>query len=185
MSQFLHDVGVIFDLDGTLIDTAGDLAASMNHVLAASDFAEISPSAVRHLVGFGARAMLVRGFELRGVVDLDRHMMDGHVAMFLDHYLENLAVTSRPFDGVMAAIDEMRSDGARVAICTNKREKSASMLIKALGMENIFEGIIGGDTVGVAKPDPAPVRASMELLKAKRYVFVGDSDTDILSLIHI
>ncbi len=173
----LSGVAVIFDLDGTLIDTAADLAASMNHVLMRAGRAPAPLDRVRHLVGHGARAMLDRGFRENGgepVIDLDPH-----VSLFLEHYLEHIADRSRPFAGVVELLDQLQAEGAAIAVCTNKREAWARALLDALDLLDRFAAIIGADTVGAAKPDPKPVKAALARTGASRGVFVGDSDTDI------
>ena len=165
----------IFDLDGTLIDTAADLAASMNHVLTAHDRPSVPAADVRGLVGYGARALIERGF---GEAASDSETAS-RVDMFLEHYESHIAVHSRPFDHVLATIVELARDGARFAICTNKREHLARRLLEALSIDTIFEVIIGADTLTVRKPDPAPVLACLTRLNVSRGVFFGDSDTDI------
>jgi phosphoglycolate phosphatase len=177
MRSSLAGVAVIFDLDGTLIDTAADLAASMNFVLQRAGREPAPLARVRHLVGHGARAMLDKGFrENGGAVPTD---LDPHVALFLDHYLQHIADQSRPFPGAIEALDRLEADGAVIAVCTNKREAWARALFDALGLTSRFAAIIGADTVGVAKPDPRPVFAALQQSRAERGVFVGDSDTDI------
>ncbi|MDZ7628975.1 MAG: HAD-IA family hydrolase [Parvularculaceae bacterium] len=177
MTGSLAGAAVIFDLDGTLIDTAGDLAASMNFVLMRAGRAAVPLDRVRHLVGHGARAMLDRGFcENGGEAPAD---LDPHVALFLEHYLAHIADQSRPFPGALEAVAALQADGARIAICTNKREAWARALFDALDLTPLFPTIIGADTVGVAKPDPRPVFAALAGTGADRGVFVGDSDTDI------
>lgn len=177
MQAPLGDVAVIFDLDGTLIDTAADLAASMNHVLERAGRASVPLDRVRHLVGHGARAMLDRGFrENGGAAPID---LDPHVALFLEHYLAHIADQSRPFPGALEALDALGADGAAIAICTNKREAWARALFGTLGLSHRFAAIIGADTVGVAKPDPRPVLAALAGTGRARGIFVGDSDTDI------
>jgi len=178
MRSDLSGAVIIFDLDGTLIDTAGDLAAAMNHALKTAGRPAIDPGEVRHLVGHGARAMLVRGFEETGGAP-SAEEMDGHVSVFLDYYLAHIADHSRPFPGAIEAIEAMRESGARAAICTNKREAPARLLIETLGLARLFSAIVGMDTTTAAKPDPAPVLHSLALSGAKRGVFIGDSDTDI------
>jgi len=173
----LGGVAVIFDLDGTLFDTAADLAASMNHVLARHGRAAVPPGRVRHLVGHGARAMLDHGFRENG--GAPSAGLDDHVAQFLDYYLDHIADQSRPFPGALAALDALEADGAAIAICTNKREAWARALVDALGLAARFPTIIGADTVGAAKPDARPVLAALARTGAKKGVFVGDSDTDI------
>ncbi len=182
-SQARH--GVIFDLDGTLIDTADDLAAAMNHALALHDIAPVPTRDVRHLIGHGARAMIKGGFEqIAGKVPADAQL-DRLVGEFIDYYRTNIAVHSRPFPGVLGFIDLMQNAGVRLAVCTNKREGLARPLLEALALTDRFDVIVGGDTAGVAKPDPAPVHRCLEGMgidretAAERVLFVGDSDTDL------
>lgn len=175
----LAGAALIFDLDGTLIDTADDLAASMNHALAGAGLAPVPGRDVRHLVGHGARRMLMRGFEISGGRAAGEAELDAALARFLEHYSENIAVHSRPFDGAVAMIEAFRARGARCAVCTNKREAMAVLLMETLGLAPLFETIVGADTAAAAKPDPAPVRLCLERTGAARAVFIGDSDTDI------
>ncbi|MCA8887543.1 MAG: HAD-IA family hydrolase [Parvularculaceae bacterium] len=174
----LSGVAVIFDLDGTLVDTAADLAAAMNHVLVENGLAPTPLDRVRHLVGHGARAMLKQGFAQAGRSPAEVEL-DGHVDLFLDYYMAHIADESRPFPGALQAIVQLKADGASVAICTNKREIWARALMRELNLETEFAAIVGADTVGVAKPDAAPVLHCLALTGAARGVFVGDSDTDI------
>ncbi|MEM8772553.1 MAG: HAD-IA family hydrolase [Pseudomonadota bacterium] len=170
---------LIFDLDGTLVDTAEDLAASLNAALQDAGMASVDPSAVRSLVGFGARRMLRRGYELSAGRDADATEIERGLTVFLDHYSDNIAVHSRPFDGALAMIERARKGGAAAAICTNKREALARKLLETLGIADIFDTIVGADTAVAAKPDPAPVLLCTERTGAERAVFFGDSDTDI------
>lgn len=175
----LAGVAVIFDLDGTLIDTAGDLAASMNHALTAAGLAPVPLARVRCLVGHGARAMLSKGFAESGASPPSSAELEAHVSVFLDHYMAHIADTSRPFAGAIEAVEAMKADGATIAICTNKREAWARALIEALNLTHHFGAIVGADTTGLAKPDPRPVRYCMSQTRARQAVFIGDSDTDI------
>lgn len=179
MRRPLEGVCVLFDLDGTLCDTAGDLAASMNHALVAAGHAEVPLARVRHLVGHGARAMLTGGLAEAGAPIPTEAELDVHVAAFLAHYLDHIADLSRPFPGAIDAIENMKADGAAIAICTNKREIPARALIEALDLTHLFGAIVGADTAGAAKPDPRPVRRCLELTSSGKGVFIGDSDTDI------
>jgi phosphoglycolate phosphatase len=178
MQSDLAGVAVIFDLDGTLVDTAADLAAAMNHALDLAGHEPIPLSRVRHLVGHGARAMLAQGFAQTGSVPLPEEM-DRHIEVFLDYYHAHIADFSRPFPGAAAAIKELLRAGAKCAICTNKREAASRLLLNTLGIADLFATIVGADTTGAPKPDPAPVRRCLEASNAKRGVFVGDSDIDI------
>lgn len=174
----LDEVVVLFDLDGTFADTAGDLAAAMNYALVAAGRPPVAPARVRHLVGQGARAMLERGFAESGATPSQAEI-DGHVAVFLDHYLRHIADLSRPFPHAVDAADALAGMGAKLAICTNKREGPARLLLETLGLSARFAGIVGMDTAGAAKPDPRPVRRCLELADRRVAVLVGDSDTDI------
>ena len=141
MRSSLVGVAVIFDFDGTLIDTAADLAASMNFVLQRAGREPAPLDRVRHLVGHGARAMLERGFrEYGGSAPID---LDPHVALFLDHYLQHIADQSRPFPGAIETLDRLKAEGAVIAVCTNKREAWARALFDALGLSSRFAAMIG------------------------------------------
>lgn len=176
--QGLADAVVVFDLDGTFVDTAADLAAAMNFALSAAGRAPVAPSRVRGLVGHGARAMLRRGFAETGALP-DEAALDAHVRVFLDYYLAHIADASRPFLHAVAAAEALREAGARLAVCTNKREAPSRLLLDALGLSTLFSGIVGMDTTAAAKPDPRPVLRCLELAGRTRAVMVGDSDTDI------
>lgn len=179
MRRPLAGLCVLFDLDGTLIDTAEDLGAAMNHALQTAGYDPAPPARVRGFIGGGARAMLVRGLAEIGAPSPSAEDLDTLTGHFIDYYSRNIAAHSRPFPGVLDVIENLRSDGAVAAICTNKRERLARALIDALGIERHFAAIIGGDTVGVAKPSARPVLACLEKSGAQTGVFVGDSDTDI------
>ncbi len=170
---------VLFDLDGTLVDTAADLAASMNHALTEAGLAPVPAEEVRHLVGYGARRMLMRGYE----ISADREAGDAELNVSLDHFLkhygENIAVHSRPFDGVIEMIEDLRARGVQCAVCTNKREAYAVQLLDALGLTPLFDAVVGADSAAAPKPDAAPVLLCLEKTQTERGVFVGDSDTDI------
>lgn len=178
MRPDLSDCAIIFDLDGTLVDTAGDLAAAMNVALAAAGRPAIAGARVRNLVGHGARAMLVRGFEETGGAPPEAEI-DAHLDIMLAHYFAHIADHSRPFPGALDAIGELRGRGAKTAICTNKREAPARLLIATLGLAPLFDAIVGMDSAAAPKPDPAPVRLCLSQTGARRAAFVGDSDTDI------
>ena len=179
MPSNLHSTAILFDLDGTLVDTADDLAASMNYALGETGCEPVPPAQVRHLVGFGARRMLKRGYQISAQKEATEAELDTALALFLDHYQENIAVHSRPFPGAIEMIERFSKLGVRFAICTNKREAMAVQLLETLGVAPLFETIVGADTTTAAKPDPAPVRLCLERTNAQRGSFIGDSDTDI------
>jgi phosphoglycolate phosphatase len=170
---------ILFDLDGTLVDTAPDLAAAMNHVLALCGRPSLPVDAVRHLVGHGARALITRGLDATG--DPAPHLVDRHWQDFLDHYAANIANDSVPFAGVVAALDALASAGCALAICTNKPTHLAQALIDALGWQGRFAAIIGATSVARPKPDAGHVFATLAAINgaAADAAFVGDSATDV------
>ena len=167
---------IAFDLDGTLADTAPDLAAALNHALERLARPTIEPETVRHLVGHGARALLRRGLATSG--PSDEALVEQGFPHFMDFYAANICVGTTAFAGVDAALDALRSRGVRTAVCTNKPERLSRLLIEALGWESRFDALIGGDTLPVRKPDPAPLREAIARAGGGRAAFVGDSIVD-------
>lgn len=181
VARNLEGGAVLFDLDGTLIDTAADLAAAMNFALAAEGLAGQPVETVRHLVGHGARRMLEQGYLLSTGEPLDAERLEAALRRFLAFYSQNIAIHSTPFDGVLELILELRACGAKIAICTNKREHLARCLINALAIADLFDSVVGGDSAAHPKPDRAPVDLCLEMTGVGRAAFIGDSDTDILA----
>lgn len=167
---------VVFDLDGTLADTAPDLAAALNHALTCLGRSPVPVESVRHLVGHGARALLRKGLAATGESSED--LVDRGFPHFLDFYGDNICVGTRPYEGLLPALDELASRGIALAVCTNKFEWLTHRLFEALGWTGRFQSIVGGDTVGVRKPDPAPLREAIARAGGGRAAFVGDSITD-------
>jgi phosphoglycolate phosphatase len=167
---------VVFDLDGTLADTAPDLAAALNHALTCLGRTPVPVESVRHLVGHGAKALLRKGLAATG--DASEVLVEEGFPHFIDHYGANICVGTRPYEGLEEALDALTERGIALAICTNKFEWLTLRLIKALGWTGRFQSIVGGDTVGVRKPDPAPLREAIARTGGKQAVFVGDSITD-------
>jgi len=171
---------VVFDLDGTLVDTAPDLINALNFVLDREGMPPLPLASARNLIGAGARKLIERGLEVGGgtvtVGELDRMMRD-----FIDYYAEHIADESRPFDGLEAALDDLESRGYRFAVCTNKLEWLSKLLLERLGLTRRFAAICGADTFGVAKPDPAILHQTIARAggRAAASVMVGDSGTDI------
>lgn len=176
----MPELTVVFDLDGTLVDTAPDLVDTLNTVLASEGLRPLPYSQARILVGGGARVMIQRGLEAEGrpvtPAKLDQLFVD-----FIDHYAEHVADRSYAFPGVDEALDDLEAQGCRLAICTNKLEALSLLLLDTLGMAKRFSAICGQDTFGVHKPDPEVFRRTV--LQAGgdpgRAVMVGDSATDI------
>jgi phosphoglycolate phosphatase len=167
---------VAFDLDGTLADTAADLAAALNHALARLGRPQVPAEDVRHLVGHGARALLRKGLGASG--DASEALVEAGFPLFIEYYAANICRGTRPFPGVEAALDSLRDAGARLAVCTNKVERLTHLLLGALGWEGRFDAVVGGDTLAVRKPDPAPLLEAVARAGGGRAAFVGDSITD-------
>jgi phosphoglycolate phosphatase len=175
MTDFPFDV-VAFDLDGTLADTAPDLCAALNHSLRMLGRATVPEETVRHMVGHGARALLEKGLAATG--GMTPALVEQGFPIFLDHYAAHIADRTRPFDGLERALDELTGMGVKLAVCTNKAEGLSRRLIAALGWEGRFASLVGGDTLPVRKPDPAPLFAAIARAGGGRAAFVGDSITD-------
>jgi phosphoglycolate phosphatase len=165
---------VVFDLDGTLADTAPDLTASLNHVLVQLDREALSAAAVRTMIGGGVRLLLQRGLEATG--GASELLLDRAYAQFMDHYRDHLCVGTRPYERADETLAELREAGAALALCTNKPEALAHQLAERLGWR--FDATIGGDTLSVRKPDPAPLREAIARAGGGKAVLVGDSITD-------
>lgn len=171
---------VVFDLDGTLIDTAPDLMHATNAVLTAQGRRAVDLDEVRSMVGHGARKLIVRGFALTGDT-LDDENLEPLFQDFIDFYIANIAVGSSPYPGVVNLLERCAAAGLSMAVCTNKLEALSVRLIAELNLSHYFGAIIGPDTIGIAKPDAAPYHAAVERAGGVRgaSVMIGDSETDI------
>jgi phosphoglycolate phosphatase len=171
---------VVFDLDGTLVDTAPDLINALNYVLDREGLPPVPVHAARTMIGAGARRLIERGLELEGravaLEDLDRLTRD-----FIDYYADHIADTSRPFEGLEDALDDLAARGYRFAVCTNKLEWLSKLLLDRLGLSARFSAICGADTFGIAKPDPAILRQTVARAGGEMAstVMVGDAGPDI------
>ena len=180
MTNPYEDAAIIFDLDGTLVDTAPDLTNALNHVLEIEGRNAVDLADVRHMVGHGAREMIRAGMAKTGAPatedDLDR-MMDA----FLPHYEAHIADHSRPFDGVLNVLDTLKAHSARLGVCTNKRERLSLALLRTLEIDHYFSAIIGADTLPVKKPDPGHLLGTIERVGGNpdHAVMIGDSTTDV------
>ncbi|TCD11808.1 phosphoglycolate phosphatase [Oricola cellulosilytica] len=173
---------VVFDLDGTLVHTAPDLIDSLNHALASAGVGAVNAEGFHRYVGQGARAMIERAYSSTGREAATKEI-DALLDRFLVHYRQNMPGKSRPYDGVLAAIDDLKSAGFLVAVCTNKTEHNAVDLLQALKIDKIFSAICGQDTFTVRKPDPAHLTGTIDRAGGdrNRAVMLGDSETDIVT----
>lgn len=170
---------IVFDLDGTLVETAPDLIGALNVVLGEHGHPPLLLSAARHLVGRGARALLTRGFEEAGE-PLTDETAPPLVARFLEVYEAHIADGSHAFDGVAEALDVLTAAGARLAVCTNKPGGLSRLLLGKLGLLDRFAVVTGADDAPVRKPDPRHLLACVEQAGgAERVLMVGDSIADV------
>lgn len=171
----------VFDLDGTLIDTAPDLIESLNHTIAAHGLAPVTLDDLTHLVGHGARAMIERSFALRGA-PLSEDEYPAMLDRFVTYYEETMPGASQPYPGLVAALDRLAAAGVRLAVCTNKMESLARTLIDRLGLTDRFAAITGGDTFTVRKPDAEHLLGTIDKAGGDpaRTVMLGDSLNDML-----
>jgi phosphoglycolate phosphatase len=176
----LSGATIVFDLDGTIVDTAPDLAAALDVALALEGLPPLSTDETRPLIGGGVGALLRRGLaHNRHAVSAER--FDVLAAAFLQSYIDNIAVASRPFPGLSAMLDALGEAGAWSAICTNKRADLACTLLAALGIDGRFRAICGGDTFAAHKPDPMHLTGTIERAGGTpdAAVMVGDSAADL------
>ena len=169
---------VVFDLDGTLIDSGPDLARLLNIVLAEYGRSEIGLDRVRGFVGDGIAKLVERGFEATGgSTEMERRSATDR---FLAIYEAEPAALTRPYPGVAETLQRLKDDGRRLAVCTNKAERVTMAVLRALDIARYFGAVIGGDSLAARKPDPAPLRAAIEQLgaDAASSVMVGDNEHD-------
>jgi phosphoglycolate phosphatase len=173
---------IVFDLDGTLIDTAPDLIDTLNFILTQERLPPVPFAIARNLIGGGARGMIERALAAEGracaPADIDRLY-----AAFIAHYADHLADRSRPFPKLDAALDALDAAGHRLAVCTNKLEWLSVRLLNMLRLAPRFAAICGPDTFGVHKPDPEILRRTVERAGGEpgAAIMVGDSKTDVFT----
>jgi len=171
---------VVFDLDGTLVDTAPDLIASLNYILDREGLPPVPLQAARTMIGAGARRLIERALELEdraaSVDDITRLTKN-----FTDYYAAHIAVESRPFDGLEGALDALQTQGFAFAVCTNKLEWLSKLLLDQLDLSRRFATICGADTFGVSKPDPAILRQTVDRAGGilSSAIMVGDGGADV------
>jgi phosphoglycolate phosphatase len=171
---------VVFDLDGTLVDSAPDLVATLNIIFAREGLPPVPYDTARNLVGGGARSMIQRSLAAEGR-KLDAAQVERLVVDFIEHYAAHIADRSRPFPGLEAALDELAAGGCRFAVCTNKLEWLAVRLLDALALSKRFVAICGADTFGLQKPNPDLLRRTIARAAGEpgQAVMVGDSLSDV------
>lgn len=184
MPSSLHSARktLVFDLDGTLADTAIDLGNAVNFTLVGAGMPPIAHGTLRTLIGQGGRVMLARAFERAGA-PVESAMLEELYRRFLNFYRAHIADESHLYEGAREAVLALADRGWRLAVCTNKFEAPARALLEALDFATPFAAICGQDTFAVCKPNPDALRQT--ILKAggdpARAIMVGDSETDILT----
>lgn len=181
MAQHLRPIAV-FDLDGTLADTAGDLIGTLNVILEHEGLAPLPLRKARDLIGSGARALIERGFATAGR-DLSPDRLEELFQQFMVHYGENIRVHTTLFPGVERALADLAEAGFLLAVCTNKVEVHSVKLLEALGVASRFAANCGRDTFPFFKPDPRHLTLTIERAGGdpRRAVMIGDSKTDIVT----
>jgi len=171
---------VIFDLDGTLVDTAPDLVGATHHVLAHLGLPAIPAAEIRPWISFGAARMIEEAIRLHGNApsSSDAPMLN---QLFLEYYEANISRESRPFDGAVTVLEQLKSAGTRIGICTNKREALSDQLLRELNLIHLIDAIVGRDTLPVHKPDPRHLTETIRRTggDCASSVMVGDSRTDV------
>jgi phosphoglycolate phosphatase len=171
---------IVFDLDGTLVDTAPDLIGALNFIMDREGLPPVPLHSARNMIGAGARKLIERGLELEGRAatpdDVTRLTGD-----FIDYYAAHIADASQPFEGLESALDDLGARGYRFAVCTNKLEWLSKLLLDRLGLSSRFAAICGADTFGVSKPDPAILRQTVARAggQLSSTIMVGDAGPDI------
>jgi len=171
---------VIWDLDGTLVDSAPDLATALNAVLDKRGFFTLTTEEVRTMIGNGVPKLVERGFNAVGVRP-DQEQLDGLVAMFNKEYRACATNQTRPYPGMVEVLEEIQAMNIPMGICTNKPEAFTRQILEGLGLARFFSSVVGGDTTGARKPDPEPVLACLRGLVAEPALslMIGDSVHDV------
>jgi phosphoglycolate phosphatase len=174
----MRDLTIVFDLDGTLVDTAPDLVAAANHVLGHVGLPPVDAQTLRPYIGHGARVMIERATAVAKLSEAEHERL---LERFLDYYSANIAVDSRPFEGAVDALERFKAAGAKLAVCTNKREGMSRLLLDALDLSRFFSAIAGRDTLPNSKPHPGHLLGTIDLAGGdpSRAVMIGDSNVDI------
>ena len=171
---------IVFDLDGTLVDTAPDLVSTLNLVLAGEGLPPVAYDDARRMIGGGTRRMIERALIAEGRT-VSGAELDRLFGIFVDHYSAHIADRSRPFPQVESILQRFAGDGFRLAVCTNKLEWLSLRLLDALNLSRYFAAICGQDTFGIEKPDPQMLRLTIRRAggEPQRAIMIGESLTDV------
>lgn len=171
---------LVFDLDGTLVETAPDLHAALNHTLAQKDLGPVSIASIRMMIGDGAKALIRKGLSHHRV-EIDETEIDTQLwPIFLDHYCSNITRFSAPFEGSRVSLEALRDRGATLAVCTNKAQHLAEEVLQGLDLTHFFAATVGGDALNLKKPDGRHILETIARSHGDPYraIMIGDSQTD-------
>jgi phosphoglycolate phosphatase len=171
---------VVFDLDGTLVETAPDLHAALNHTLAHKGLGPVTLESIRMMIGDGAKALIRKGLNHHGA-EIDESEIDAELwPRFLDHYLANITRLSSPFENCVSTLEALSADGAAMAVCTNKAQHLAEQVLSGLELDGFFAATVGGDALATKKPDAAHLLEAITRSGGRpdRAIMVGDAWTD-------
>ncbi|GGE27700.1 phosphoglycolate phosphatase [Gemmobacter megaterium] len=166
---------IVFDLDGTLIDSAPDIHAAVNRVLQDEGCAPLTLAETIGFIGHGLPTLVDRARAYRG---LAAARQDDMVEAMTRHYGAASTALTRPYPGVLAALSSLRSAGYVIGVCTNKPIVATQRILADLGLADHMAAVVGGDSLEVKKPDPAPLRLAFDRLGRRALVYVGDSEVD-------
>ena len=173
---------ILLDLDGTLVDTAADLMTALNTVLRRYDYPTVTLESVKSMIGDGIPGLVEKGFAAAGRIPADE-VLEQAVAQCVHHYNAQATALSTLFPGVKDTLHLLKAQNYKLAVCTNKPERAARHILTELGIEPLLEDIVGGDTLGVRKPDAAHLLGTLKRLHGTtgNAVMVGDSRNDVLA----
>ena len=172
---------VVWDLDGTLVDSAADIATSLNCLLVENELEALDEARIKNMIGEGVAVLIRRGFEAHGITPDGQHL-ERLVERFLVIYTEVATASTRLFPGARETLKTLSDAGLRQAICTNKPEAITRQVLDGLEIADYFDVVVGGDTLPRNKPDPLPLRTVLAGLGVtpERALMVGDSAIDVL-----
>jgi len=172
---------ILFDLDGTLVDSAGDLAEACKDILPGLGGRELTVDEVRRLIGRGVRALLTDAFPISIGRTPSPQELDGIQARFADAYARCNGTRSHLFPGAATTLARLRSSGFKLAVVSNKPIRFIQPLLESLGLDKVFDTLVGGDSTPALKPDPLPLLHACRMLHAQpmRTLMVGDSAIDV------